>query len=156
MVITAICSESTVISASLAQIQSLLLQRQDLSRVWASRTELPAVLDQAVTGCMLIFSCLDAEIQRITGGSTQNAALRRWRPRLRMMWSESQLNDLLSSIRGQQTAMTLLIQLLQMYVLEYELGRLDSLSVLADIDQEHFARDQRNIATERGHLPHVR
>jgi hypothetical protein len=66
---------------------------------------------------MLIFSCLDAEIQRITGGSTQNAALRRWRPRLRMMWSESQLNDLLSSIRGQQTAMTLLIQLLQMYVL---------------------------------------
>jgi hypothetical protein len=68
MVITAICSESTVISASLAQIQSLLLQRQDLSRVWASRTELPAVLDQAVTGCMLIFSCLDAEIQRITGG----------------------------------------------------------------------------------------
>jgi hypothetical protein len=105
---------------------------------------------------MLIFSCLDAEIQRITGGSTQNAALRRWRPRFRMMWSESQLNDLLSSIRGQQTAMTLLIHLLQMYVRGCELGRLDHESFLVDIDQEHPARDQRNIATERGGLPHVR
>ncbi|KAK4123924.1 hypothetical protein N657DRAFT_681038 [Parathielavia appendiculata] len=116
MVVTAICAESTVISTSLAQIQSLLLQMPNLARQWALRTELPIVLDQALTGCMLIFSCIEAEIQRITGG-VQNVALKRWRSRLRMMWSESQLNDLLSSIRGQQTAMTLLIQLLQMNTL---------------------------------------
>ncbi|KAK4106750.1 hypothetical protein N658DRAFT_491374 [Parathielavia hyrcaniae] len=124
-VVTAIISESSVISASLAQLQSLLFQRPGLARQqqWgASRTDtdLPAVLDQALTGCMLVFSCLEAEIQRITGApgrSPEAAALRRWRPRLRLMWSESQLNDLLTSIRGQQTAMTLLIQVLQMNTL---------------------------------------
>ena len=111
--IVAICSESTVISASLAQIQSLLLQRQDLAEVWKSRTQLPVVLDQALTGIMVIFSCLDAEVQRITAGTSDPGRLR-WRPRLLMLWRESHLNDLLGSIRGQQTAMTLLIQLLQM------------------------------------------
>jgi hypothetical protein len=113
VVIVSICSEATVISASLAQIQSLLLQRHDLADVWRSRTELPTVLDQALTGCMVIFSCLDAEIQRITAAATDPGRIR-WRSRVRMMWNESQLNDLLSSLRGQQTAMTLLIQLLQM------------------------------------------
>ena len=108
-----------MISASLAQIQNLLLQRQDLSDVWQSRAtgnlKLPEVLDQALTGIMVIFSCLDAEIQRITAVTSDTGRLR-WRPRLRVMWSESQLNDLLSSIRGQQAAMTLLIQVLQMSV----------------------------------------
>ncbi len=113
MVLVAICAESTVVSASLAQIQSLLLQRQDLAEVWRSRTDLPMVLDQALTGIMLIFSCLDAEIQRITAG-TPNPSRIPWRPRLRVMWSESKLNDLLGSIRGQQTALVLLIQLLQL------------------------------------------
>jgi hypothetical protein len=69
MIIVAICSESTAISASLAQIQSLLLHRQDLAHVWKSQyTEMPMVLDQALTGCMVVFSCLNAEIQRITAG----------------------------------------------------------------------------------------
>lgn len=113
MVIVAICSESTVISASLTQIQSLLLQRHDFAEIWKSHTELPMVLDQAVTGVIVIFNLLDAEIQRITAGTSDPSRIR-WRPRLRMLWNESQLNDLLSSIRGQQTSMTLLIQLLQM------------------------------------------
>lgn len=102
-----------MISASLAQIQSLLLQRQDLADVWKSRTELPIVLDQALTGCMVIFSCLDDEIQRIISEAPEPSRIR-WRPRLRMLWNESHLNDLLGAIRGQQTAITLLIQLLQM------------------------------------------
>jgi hypothetical protein len=105
-----------VISASLAQIQSLLLQRQDLAHVWKSQhAEMPMVLDQALTGCMVVFSCLDAEIQRITAGVADVSRIR-WRSRARMVWNESHLNDLLSSIRGQQTAITTLIQLLQMYV----------------------------------------
>ncbi len=70
MVVVSICSESTVISASLAQLQTLLLQRQELADVWQSRTELPMVLDQALTGCTMVFSCLDAEIERITAGAS--------------------------------------------------------------------------------------
>jgi hypothetical protein len=71
------------------------------------------VLDQALTGIMVIFSCLDVQIQRITAGTSAPSRIP-WRPRLRMMWSESQLNNLLGLIRGQQSTLSLLIQLLQM------------------------------------------
>ncbi len=71
------------------------------------------VFDQALTGIIVIFSCLDAEIQRITAGTSDPGRIQ-WRPRLRVMWSEAQLNNLLSSIRGQQTSLILLIQLLQL------------------------------------------
>ena len=85
--------------------------------MWKSRdTDMPVVLDQALTGCMVIFSCLEKEIQRITTGAPEPSRIR-WRPRARMVWNESHLNDLLSSLRGQQTAITLLIQLLQMSTL---------------------------------------
>ena len=51
-----------VIPASLTQIQSLLLRRQGLAEVWKSRhDEMPMMLNQAFTGCMVIFSCLEAE-----------------------------------------------------------------------------------------------
>jgi hypothetical protein len=73
--------------ASLAQIQGLLLQRHD-AEVWRSRTELPVVLDQALTGVMVIFTLLEAEIQRITAGTSDPSRIR-WRARLRMMWNES-------------------------------------------------------------------
>ncbi|KAK3369490.1 hypothetical protein B0T24DRAFT_596229 [Lasiosphaeria ovina] len=68
MAVVSICSESNVIAASLAQIQSLLLQREDFANVWQSRTELPAVLYCALTGCLVVFSCLEIEIQRTMAG----------------------------------------------------------------------------------------
>ncbi|KAK0616165.1 hypothetical protein B0T14DRAFT_522647 [Immersiella caudata] len=77
---------------------------------------MPMVLDQALTGCMVVISCLDAEIQRIIA-AVADASRIRWRSRVRMVWNESHLSDLLSSIRGQQTAITTLIQLLQMNTL---------------------------------------
>jgi hypothetical protein len=113
MAVVSICSESTVIIASLSQIQSLLLQKQDLASLWKSQTELPMVLDVALTGCMVIFSCIDAEIERIVPRGSDPSQIR-WRPKVRMMWNEQRLNELLNALRGQQTAINLLIQLLQM------------------------------------------
>ncbi|KAK0717635.1 hypothetical protein B0T26DRAFT_675911 [Lasiosphaeria miniovina] len=68
MAVVLICSESDVIAASLTQTQSLLLQREDFTNVWQSRTELPAVLDCVLTGCLAVFSSLEIEIQRIMVG----------------------------------------------------------------------------------------
>lgn len=113
MIIISICSESTVISASLSQIQSLLLQKQELADLWRSQAELPMVLDVALTGCMVIFSCIDAELQRIVPRESDPGQIL-WRSKVRMMWNEQKLNELLGALRGQQTAINLLIQLLQM------------------------------------------
>jgi hypothetical protein len=114
MVVASICTESTTLVASLSFIQSLLLQRQDLASVWQSRTDLPMVLDAALTGAMVLFSCLHSEIQSILAGAPDSSQLR-WRSRVRVMWNEAKLNELLNALRGQQISLNLLIQLLQMY-----------------------------------------
>ncbi|CAM1501491.1 Fc.00g034750.m01.CDS01 [Cosmosporella sp. VM-42] len=117
VVVVSLCSESTVISASLAQLQSLLLNRADLASAWRSRSDLASALDTSLTGCMVLYSCLDQEIQAITSGAADPGKLQ-WKARIRTMWNEDKLKDLLSALRGQQTAITLLIQLLQMDTLE--------------------------------------
>ena len=73
------------------------------------------VLDVALTGCMVIFSCLESELQKIVAGVPDPSQMR-WRSKARMMWNEHRLSELLNALRGQQTAINLLIQLLQMYV----------------------------------------
>ncbi len=108
------CSETNVISASLAQIRSLLLQRQDT--VGSSQPELLLldVLDQALTGCNVVFGCLDLELRRIVSGEPGPApAVAGWRARARLIWNENKLNELLGALRGQQTANSLVIQLFQ-------------------------------------------
>lgn len=112
VVIVSICSESTVIGATLSQMQGLLLGRQDLAGVWRARTDLAMALDTAITGCMVVYSCLDIEVKRIisTGSGPGDT---RWKSRLRVMWNEKKLQELLTALRGQQTAISLLIQLLQ-------------------------------------------
>jgi hypothetical protein len=72
------------------------------------------VLDAALTGAMVLFSCLHSEIQSILAGAPDSSQLR-WRSRVRVMWNEAKLNELLNALRGQQISLNLLIQLLQMY-----------------------------------------
>ena len=113
MIIVSICSELHLLSASLAKVESLLLHhRHNLVEVWQSRTDLPALLDAALAGCTMVFSSLDTQVQRITDAG-KNPGWIQWRPRLRTLWNEQQLNDLLGGLRGQQGALNLLIQLLQ-------------------------------------------
>ena len=114
MTVVSICSESTVVGASLSQIQGLLIQRQDLAEAWKTRTDVAMALDTALTGCMVLYSCLEREIQRITASTSSSGRLN-WRVAIRTVWNESKLQELLTALRGQQTAISLLIQLLQMY-----------------------------------------
>ena len=106
------CSEASVISASLSQIQTLLLDKRESTEFFESRPELANVLDISLTGCNVVLSCLDEEIRRLS--STPLQAIGRITNRARLVWNSDKLRDLLDSLRGQQTAINLLIQLLQM------------------------------------------
>lgn len=65
--ISAICAESTVICASISQIQSLLLQRPEALRSQLrDRSDLVSTFDVAVTGCTVVYAVLDDELQRLT------------------------------------------------------------------------------------------
>jgi hypothetical protein len=110
--ISAIHSESTVISASLGHIQSLILKDPEtLSSIFTSRPGLEGAFDTALTGCALVFSILDDEVQKLQGDGGEIGAAEK----MKIVWKEETMKELLQQIRGQQTALSLLIQALQMY-----------------------------------------
>ena len=112
MTIIAICSETTLISTSLSQIQTLVLRRHDLTSVLNARPDLAAALDTSLIGCAVLFSCLHEETQRITKGTTQPSQFT-WKGKARAMWNHDRLKELLDGLRGQQTAINTIINLLQ-------------------------------------------
>ncbi|KAK9423675.1 putative Fungal N-terminal domain-containing protein [Seiridium unicorne] len=113
MTLSAICSESTVICASLSQIQSLVLTRPDALRTQLrERSELVATFDIAVTGCMVIYAVLDDEVQSIMALCVDGQL--GWFEKAKVLWKEDTMSGLLQQLRGQQHAISLLIQVLQL------------------------------------------
>ncbi|KAF2668071.1 hypothetical protein BT63DRAFT_308791 [Microthyrium microscopicum] len=63
MTVSAICSESAIINASLSQVQSLIFREGDaFVRKLEERQGLCTTFDIALTGCELLFSSLEEEI----------------------------------------------------------------------------------------------
>ncbi|PQE18976.1 hypothetical protein CJF32_00010031 [Rutstroemia sp. NJR-2017a WRK4] len=113
--IVSICSEAAVISACLSRLQMIVCEKQDLVQTLESRTELNYALDVALTGCVVLFSCLDDEIRNITSDSSlTTAGAIKWKGKAKLVWNHEKLRDLLDGLRGQQVAVNLLIQLVQL------------------------------------------
>jgi hypothetical protein len=112
LTIVSICSESTVISASLSQIQYLVLGKCNLVDVLEARPELAAALDTALIGCSALFSCLDKETQRMNATAAL-AGHSTWKGKARAVWSKDRLGELLDSLRGHQIAINTITGLLQ-------------------------------------------
>ena len=112
MTIVAICSEAKIIGASLSQVQNLILRRDDLTNVLNTRPDLAAALDTTLIGCAVLFSCLHEETERITKGSTRRSQYTWWK-KARVVWNHDRLKELLDGLRGQQTAIITIINLLQ-------------------------------------------
>ncbi len=101
------------------QIQSLLEHQDRLVDICHSREDsLPVILEQALTGCMVVYSCLDAETKQMVpssgAGSGPGTSEMGWKARTRLIWRETKLSELLGALRGQQAALNLTLQLLQM------------------------------------------
>lgn len=108
----AISAEMTVISASLSHIQTLILSKQDSESLLRLRPEIASTLDTALTGCMVLFSCLDEEIKNVTKHARRLVAFS-WKGKIKVAWKYETFQELLDGIRGQQLVISTLIQLLQ-------------------------------------------
>jgi hypothetical protein len=107
--IQAICAETQLVSSSLGRIQGLALSNPNTFDVDdQSRSELEHDLDVALTGCLVVFSVLDDEVQKLVEkqGTVTGRSM--------VLWDEGRMTGLLGHIRGQQTALTLLFQALQL------------------------------------------
>jgi hypothetical protein len=102
----------TVVSASLSHIQTLILSKQDYQLFLQSRPEIAATLDTALVGCMVLFSCLDEEINNVTKQARRTPTFS-WKAKIKVAWKHETFQELLDGIRGQQMAINTLIQLRQ-------------------------------------------
>jgi hypothetical protein len=125
LTIIAICTESSVCSSALFRLQSLLVHRQQRSSHIS--TGLQQLLDQplflsscdaALTGCILILSCLDNELGVLRQAAKENSQLK-WSQKVRAVWKEQTMQGLLQQLRGQVTALNLLLQCTQMWAFLY-------------------------------------
>lgn len=107
ILISAIYSESMVIAASLSQVQNLL-QHDGLQ----SKPQLLETLDRALTGCRVVYGCLEEEVRELVAKTEADDL--RFKDRAKFLWKEDTFKELLTQIRGQQSALSLLIQGLQM------------------------------------------
>ncbi|KAL2692546.1 hypothetical protein Neosp_002956 [[Neocosmospora] mangrovei] len=105
-----ICSESTLISIALSELQMKILRRDDLSQAWASRTDVLMAFETALAGCMIVFSCLEAETRQLQSQNSSSMGV--W-AKIRFMWNQDRLKDLLNALRGQQTSIGFLLKLLE-------------------------------------------
>lgn len=120
LTISAICTETTLISASMSRIQSHLLRDpESVSDKLHSQPSLESTLDQALTGCYLVFDVLQSEVSKLTESALLDPSVDlRFTAKVRYMWSENTMKDILTQMRGLQTALTLLLQLLGVYTLD--------------------------------------
>jgi hypothetical protein len=96
-----------VIAASLSQVQNLL-QHETLQ----NKPQLLETFDRALTGCRVVYGCLEEEVRDLVI-KAENDDLK-FKDRAKFLWKEDTFKELLTQIRGQQSALTLLIQGLQM------------------------------------------
>jgi hypothetical protein len=119
----AISSEMTVVSASLSQIEAIISSKQDTESLLRSKPAIAATLDTALTGCMVLFSCLDEEVKHVSRYAHEYETFS-WKGKMRVVWKHETFQDLLDGIRGQQLAINTLIQLLQMCVRDFRKSEL--------------------------------
>ena len=113
LTIIAICTETSIISISLSRIQSSMLSNPDgLSLKLAAGSSLEETLDHALNGCYVVFEELQAETQKLNGAAQSDSSSPSFGAKIRHVWNEKHMQDILTQIRGLQNALTLLFQLL--------------------------------------------
>ena len=116
LTIASIISETGAVQAALSQIESLL--KRDGNAVVAQFKEQPVLaqaFDTAITGCRMLYSCLEKELDELAEALEHNGSLD-WKRKFKAAWRQDTMAALQQQIRGQEQALMMLLAGLQMYV----------------------------------------
>jgi hypothetical protein len=125
LTILAICSESAIINAALCNLQNLFFCSEDSAGEnayarFCSRPELAMACDTALTGCTLLYSCLDDELQDLKLAVERQGMHRsndfHWHQKAQIIWKDATMKELQRQVHGQALALNLLLQCFQVYV----------------------------------------
>jgi hypothetical protein len=119
LTMASICSETTIIGTTLAKIQVILLNKpyilapENHATPGVESLEIQPTFDIALAGCGEIYSFLEIEVQRLCNKTNDPPG---WTEKAKYLWNEDRLKELLNHLRGHQSAITLLISVIQMWV----------------------------------------
>jgi hypothetical protein len=117
MTISAICAETSIISVTLSKIQLMLVSNPDILKLPQGMPglglDLRATFDIALTGCIMLYSCLDTEVEKLKEYAFGAHELC-WADKAKFLWNEDTMKTYLDYLHGQQTSITLLVSILQL------------------------------------------
>ena len=113
LAIVAVCSESSAVQAVLSQIADLLTREGDvvISRLQEQQV-LASAFDTALTGCMMLYTCLEVELTSLRKVMKRDGRLG-WTKKFKALWKQDSISALQGQIRGQVLVLNTLLQGLQ-------------------------------------------
>jgi hypothetical protein len=116
--IMALASQCRAINSGLSQLEDIVNRESHTIR---GRTYLTLTFDQTLHGCRSVLSCLSGvvnSLQKVQDESNSQSAIRRRLRRLRgdasVVWNEAEMERFSVLLQGQQSAVSFLIQIMQM------------------------------------------
>jgi len=109
----AIVTECNTIAINLSQIHALFDRDPDGTTSKLSNTpHLIPVFENALVGCGIVLSVIDDEIEKLSRSARKGKFPRM--ARIKYVWNEAKMKELLSQVRGQQAALQALLDALQL------------------------------------------
>jgi len=114
--LSALSVECSVTCAALYQIQDLLTSRPEfLTSQSDSRSMLTDMFELALLGCAATFSVLDEELTKVEYDGKKGVFKVGFKSRLKLIWNEDTLKELLQQMRDQRSSIGFLIETVQTY-----------------------------------------
>ena len=150
-------TECTVLAAGLSQVQMLFSSGKITSHARDLPSSLLETLNLSLVGCTLVLSVLTKEIDNLTAGNASDDTTIKKSKRIRYLWNEGTMKDLLDQLRGQSAALEFLLKALDsssidMILSILESGRLTFKKVEDDATSIRTAHPERKYAGSIVHL----
>ena len=113
--LTATLTECKIIHITLSKIQGLVYKNEtDLSSRLAAQAPLREAFDAALTGCRMTLAALDLELDKLVEPKKpMNPRDIGFKAKIRLVWKEDIMKQLLDQSRGQMLSLRCLIELLE-------------------------------------------
>lgn len=114
----ALSSEVNQIKDNLTTLQNILEEKDhSFAEMLKSRPDLQETVTKTLRGCEVVFNLLSKDLSKILSSSAESEKKLDFIRMTKFTKNEKIFKDYLTQIRGHQTALTMLCQILQMYVL---------------------------------------
>ena len=115
-ILASIRTECITVKTALSYMDWIIKQDADLfSSQLKAHSPLLEIFEVPLTGCIFTFSLLDIELQKLCDRSKDHGSYK-WKDRMKYVWNEERAKAILDHMRGLQSALDLMLTVLQTYV----------------------------------------